>query len=55
MHYPAVHRFSMYRGSGGNLANTEYVADNEITLPIYAGLRFEDIDYIATSLSELMT
>ena len=54
VHYPAVHRFSMYRHYGGDLGNTEYVADNEITLPIYAGLSFEDVDYIATSLAEAL-
>jgi dTDP-4-amino-4,6-dideoxygalactose transaminase len=47
VHYPAVHRFSMYRQYGGELDNTEYVADNEITLPIFAGLRDEDVDFVA--------
>ncbi len=47
VHYPAVHRFSMYRRYGGRLVNTEYVADNEITLPIFAGLSNENVDYVA--------
>lgn len=46
VHYPAVHRFSMYRRYGGDLVNTEYVADNEITLPIFAGLSDEDVDFV---------
>ncbi len=54
VHYPAVHRFSMYRHCGGDLGNTEYVADNEITLPIYAGLRLDDVDYIAMSPSDVI-
>lgn len=47
VHYPAVHRFSIYRQYGGELGNTEYVADNEITLPIFAGLSDGDIDFVA--------
>jgi dTDP-4-amino-4,6-dideoxygalactose transaminase len=54
VHYPAVHRFSMYRHYGGDLGNTEYVADNEITLPIYAGLRRDDVDYIAESAAGIL-
>ena len=46
VHYPAVHRFSTYRGLGAVLPRTEYVADNEITLPMYAALTGAQIDFI---------
>jgi dTDP-4-amino-4,6-dideoxygalactose transaminase len=50
IHYPAVHRFSIYKDRGAVLPLTEYVSDNEITLPMFAALSDKDIDYIVTSL-----
>lgn len=47
VHYPAIHKFSIYKTYGAELPQTEYVADNEITLPMYAALADEEIDYIA--------
>ena len=46
VHYPAVHRFSTYREFGAVLPRTEYVSDNEITLPMYAALTEEQVDFI---------
>ena len=46
VHYPAVHRFSTFRDCKAVLPQTEYVADNEITLPMYAALTPEQIDFI---------
>jgi len=46
VHYPAIHRFSIYKDYGAILPQTEYVADNEITLPMYAALTDEQIDFI---------
>ncbi|MBP5487396.1 MAG: DegT/DnrJ/EryC1/StrS family aminotransferase [Bacteroidales bacterium] len=46
VHYPAVHRFSTYKGLGAVLPRTEYVSDNEITLPMYAALTEEQVDFI---------
>lgn len=46
VHYPAVHRFSTYRELGAVLPRTEYVSDNEITLPMYAALTEEQVDFI---------
>lgn len=54
VHYPAVHRFSMYRQYAGNLANTEYATDNEITLPMYARLTDEQVDYISDTLRKIL-
>lgn len=46
VHYPAIHRFSIYRDYGAVLPMTEYVSDCEITLPMYAALTNQEIDYI---------
>ena len=54
VHYPAVHRFSIYKQTNRRLEKTEYVADNEITLPMYAKLSDEQVDYIADSLGRVL-
>lgn len=46
VHYPAIHRFSIYREYEVLLPQTEYVTDNEITLPMYAALTPKQIDFI---------
>ena len=46
VHYPAVHRFSTFKDCEAVLPQTEYVADNEITLPMYAALTPEQTDFI---------
>lgn len=51
IHYPAVHRFSIYRKYKKCLPATEYVSDNEITLPMYAKLEKEQIEIICRSLA----
>jgi dTDP-4-amino-4,6-dideoxygalactose transaminase len=50
VHYPAVHRFSIYREFTTSLPNTEYVADNLITLPMFSRLTSEQVEYICESL-----
>lgn len=52
IHYPAIHRFSIYKDYKANLPITEYVSDNELTLPMYASLTNEDIDFITNSLDK---
>lgn len=55
VHYPAVNRFSIYQQyDNGGLANTEYVADNEITLPMYSKLTPEQIDYIGRVFRQIL-
>jgi dTDP-4-amino-4,6-dideoxygalactose transaminase len=53
-HYPAIHRFSIYKDYPANLPYTEYVCDNEITLPMYATLSEEEITYIVETLKNAM-
>jgi dTDP-4-amino-4,6-dideoxygalactose transaminase len=50
VHYPAAHRFSTYRELGAVLPQTEYVTENEITLPMYAALTMEQVDFICDTL-----
>lgn len=50
VHYPAVHKFSIYQNYNASLPVTEYVSDNEITLPMYSGLKEEEINYVCDVL-----
>ena len=50
-HYPAIHKFSIYKDYGAVLPQTEYVADNEITLPMYADLTNKQIEFIAQTVN----
>ena len=50
VHYPAANRFSTYRELGALLPQTEYVTENEITLPMYAALTMEQVDFICDTL-----
>lgn len=54
VHYPAIHKFSIYIGYKALLPQTEYVTDNEITLPMYASLTDEEIDYIVRTLKKII-
>lgn len=49
VHYPAVHRFKIY-DSKCVLPLTEYISDNEISLPMFGNLSFDQIDYITEQL-----
>jgi len=54
VHYPAVHKFSIYKNYNYDLPITEYVKDNEITLPMYSNLTKDNIHYIALSLKAVL-
>lgn len=51
-HYPAIHQFSIYKDYGAVLPQTEYVSDNEITLPMYAALTDSQIEFIADTVNK---
>ena len=51
-HYPAIHKFSIYKDYGAVLPHTEYVSDNEITLPMYAALTDEQIEFIVENVNK---
>lgn len=52
VHYPAVHRFELYRNLPADLPKTEYITDNEITLPMYGQLRLEELEFVCESLKK---
>jgi dTDP-4-amino-4,6-dideoxygalactose transaminase len=54
VHYPAVHRLSSYKKYRSSLPVTEYVSDNEITLPMFSGLKNDEVDYVADSLMNIL-
>jgi dTDP-4-amino-4,6-dideoxygalactose transaminase len=52
VHYPAIHKFSIYKNYGAVLPQTEYVTDHEITLPMYAALTMEQVDFICETVNK---
>lgn len=50
VHYPAIHKFSIYKEHNAFLPQTEYVTNNELTLPMYATLLNEQVDFIVETL-----
>ena len=52
VHYPAIHRFSIYKDYGAVLPQTEYVTDCEFTLPMYAALMPEQINHICDTVEK---
>jgi len=54
VHYPAVHKFKIYRDFYTGLPVTDYVADNLITLPMHSGLTEENISYIVSELMKVL-
>lgn len=55
VHYPAIHRFSIYKENKVILGQTDYVTDNEITLPMYASLTIENIEFTVTTLKAILS
>ncbi len=54
VHYPAIHKFSVYNTSEVSLPITEYFADNEITLPMFGTLSTEEVTYICNTLLSII-
>lgn len=55
VHYPAAHRFSIYKDAHkGDLRQTEYVTDCEITLPMYAKLSKKEVCYICDVYKQIL-
>lgn len=52
VHYPAAHHFSIYKEFGAVLPQTDYCTDNEITLPMYAALTMEQVDFICDTVEK---
>lgn len=54
VHYPAIHRFSVYKEYTRKLPVTEFVTENEITLPMYGKLSSSQVTYICNSLKKVL-
>lgn len=54
VHYPAVHRFSIYKEFYTDLPLTDYLVDNLITLPMYSKLTEVQIKFICSTLKSLL-
>ncbi len=52
IHYPAIHRFSIYKEFYAELPNTNYVTDNLITLPMYGNLNKSDVISISQTINK---
>ena len=52
VHYPAAHHFSTCRKLGAVLPQTDYCTDNEVTLPMYAALTMEQVDFICDTVEK---
>jgi len=50
VHYPAVHRFSIYKDYYKDLPVTDYLVDNLITLPMYSKLSEELVIFVVENL-----
>lgn len=52
IHYPAVHRFSIYKDDAVKLPVTEHVADNEITLPLFGSMSDRQVRQVTDALAQ---
>lgn len=52
VHYPAIHRFSIYQDLPSELPVTEYICDNTITLPMFGNLTESEVAFICTTLEK---
>lgn len=54
IHYPAAHRFLIYKDYYQELPITDYIADNLITLPMFSKLDDEQLKYIINNLTKVI-
>ena len=54
VHYPAVHRFSIYKEFYTELPKTDYVTDNLITLPMFGKLNKSKINIIVKTIKRFL-
>jgi dTDP-4-amino-4,6-dideoxygalactose transaminase len=56
IHYPPIHLFTYYRKIFGfkedGLSKTEFVGEQEVTMPLYPLMKKKDVEFIAESISE---
>lgn len=54
IHYPAVHRFSIYKENFQDLPLTDFAANNLVTLPMYSKLTLDDVKLIVDNLQKVI-
>jgi dTDP-4-amino-4,6-dideoxygalactose transaminase len=54
VHYPAVHRFQPYSAPATHLTKTEFVADHQLSLPLFSSLGVDQVDRICDALREAL-
>ena len=58
IHYPPIHKFTAFNKDGSqapaNIPLTESIALREVTLPLFAGLSNEDVQYICETIQKIL-
>ncbi len=57
VHYPAMHRFTLYRQLGwkaGDFPLAEAIGDSTVTLPLFPAMRDGDVDRVCEGLAEVI-
>jgi dTDP-4-amino-4,6-dideoxygalactose transaminase len=58
IHYPPVHLFRIYKEKfgyqKGYLPLTEYIGENEVTLPLHPLMGTAEVDYIVNSIQMIL-
>jgi len=57
IHYPAMHLFSFYRQLGykeGDFPNTERIGRETVTLPLFPGMEFADVERVCQAVSDII-
>jgi dTDP-4-amino-4,6-dideoxygalactose transaminase len=54
VHYPAVHRFNIYKKFYRKLPNTDYVSDNLISFPMYSSLSKDKIKFVVQKFKNIL-
>ena len=57
VHYPAIHRFTLYRGLGwkdGDFPAAEAIGASTVTLPLFPSMRDGDVDRVAGALQRVL-
>jgi dTDP-4-amino-4,6-dideoxygalactose transaminase len=57
VHYPAIHRFAVYRRLGwkdGDFPQAEYVGRNILTIPLFPGMALSDTERVVTALTSIL-
>ncbi len=57
VHYPAIHRFALYRRLGwrdGDFPHAEYAGRNLLTLPLFPAMTLSDVTRVTTTLLALL-